>query len=578
MVKLKAMKKWLILFISLLILFLTDKPCQAIVDPTTVPNNRIGIHIVSAADLVNAAQMINGNGGQWGYVSMVIRQDERNTDQWRAVFNQMNRLKLIPIIRIATSVDKQNWVKPNPEDADIWASFLDSLPWPVKNRYVVIFNEPNHASEWGGQIEPQEYANILKTYTQVLKTKNEDFFVLPAGLDASARNINGETMDEVKYLTQMLKAVPEVFDAIDGWASHSYPQPNFQGSVIATGRGSVRTFDWEIAQLKKLNINRNLPIFITETGWRKNGYTEKQLNYFYTTAFNQIWNRNDIIAVTPFLLNYQEQPFLDFSWQQPNSTDFFPQYYTVENIPKTIGKPVQNHGVSFLNSLPNELVADSNYVIDLQIKNTGQSIIDPADGFKLIIQSVSGLEVKELSFDPIMPGDTDSIQLQLHTGAYPLDNKIRYWLNKDNQVVGDKQEVNVKVFVFPDLHFTMTVGLNDKTSDRWFKITLYEIPNNFDENKPLADQHGQIVNEYTGSTTDQSQLLQIHNIIFGRRYVAQLTVYNSLPKDVIWEPHPGLNIVDFGQVWPIDLNNNGYFDLGDIWSLIKQPLLAKQFL
>lgn len=85
------MKK--IIFLLILGIFL--------VSPTNsfAKNNKFGIHIMDEHDLVDAANLVNSNGGEWGYVTIVIRDDQLNRDRWQSVFNQMRRLKLIPIVR-----------------------------------------------------------------------------------------------------------------------------------------------------------------------------------------------------------------------------------------------------------------------------------------------------------------------------------------------------------------------------------------------------------------------------------------------------------------------------------------------
>lgn len=557
------MKRLILVFLPLFFLFLSPGSCLAITDPQAVPNNRFGIHIVSEADLDNAAELVNGNNGEWGYVSLVIRQDERDTARWTSIFNKMNGLKLIPIVRIATEVEKQNWKAPDSQDGQIWADFLDSLPWPVKNRYVIIFNEPNHAKEWGGKINPEQYGQILKEYSQILKEKNEDFFVLPAGLDASASNIKNETMDELAFLSQVKSSVPDWTDYIDGWTSHSYPQPNFQGSASSIGRGTIRTFEWELANLKKMGLEKNLPVFITETGWRKNGYLENQLNNLYRSAFENAWNRPDIIAVTPFLLNYQSEPFTDFSWQKLGQEEFYPFYYVIREMAKIKGKPVQTHAFEFLNKFPGKLVAESHYNINLEIKNSGQSILN-SDDFELVFNAGDALTIDEIKFKPIYPKEKGEISISFSTGAAPTQTNFSYWLSNENKVIGDKQEIDLQIFAFPDLHLSYRVGLKNQTNDRWFKLSIYELPNQ------------QPIGQYNGSTSDQSQLIKIQDIIFGKKYLLTLKVFNCLPKNVVWQPTPGLNEVDSGEIWAVDFNNNDKFDLGDVWELAKKPKLIKQ--
>lgn len=213
----------------------------AVYDPLSVANNRFGIHIVNISDLEDAAKLVNSAGGDWGYVTLVITKNDRNTPKWQEVFDKMRGLHLIPIVRIATAPDGENWEKPSFGEIDGWVAFLNSLNWVVKNRYVVIANEVNLGKEWGGEVNPEEYATYLKSFSQKLKVVNSDFFILPAGFDASLKT-SKTSLDETVYLRRMLAKEPDVFEAVDGWTSHSYPNPAFSGSAFAHGRGSVRTF------------------------------------------------------------------------------------------------------------------------------------------------------------------------------------------------------------------------------------------------------------------------------------------------------------------------------------------------
>ena len=91
---------------------------------------------------------------------------------------------------------------------------------------MILYNEPNHAQEWGGTIDPEDYADTLVTLAKALKAASPDFFILPAGLDASAES-DSSSMDEKDYLTRMIAARPEILTLIDGWTSHRIPTPVF---------------------------------------------------------------------------------------------------------------------------------------------------------------------------------------------------------------------------------------------------------------------------------------------------------------------------------------------------------------
>lgn len=337
--------------IILFILFLSfnlilPAKSNAVYDPLSVPNNKYGIHIIDENDLASAQALVNSSDGDWGYVTLVIPENERKIDKWQAAFMAMKKMHLIPIVRIATSLKEDTWIRPQLNEAENWAEFLNNLPWFTDNRYIVIFNEPNHAKEWGGFIDPQSYADILESYSRSLKLKSADFFILPAGLDASATN-SFNTKDEISFLETMIEYKNNVFDNIDGWTSHSYPNPAFSGSVEDRGRGTVTTYEWELDLLKKMGISKDFPVFITETGWihnagdagNKRGPTPEKVSDNILSASRTIWQDERIAAVSPFILNYQTFPFANFSWQKQGSQYFFPQFDAYRSIPKIKGKP-----------------------------------------------------------------------------------------------------------------------------------------------------------------------------------------------------------------------------------------------
>lgn len=298
-------------------------------------NNHFGIHIINEQDLDNAAQLVNSNGGEWGYVTMVIREDERDINRWTNVFRKMSELKLIPIIRIATRMESNGtWAKPSKDQAIPWVDFLNDLPWPAKERYVVLFNEPNHAKEWGGGINPEEYAAVSRHYWEEFKKANPNFSVLPAALDLAAPD-GDKTMNATTYFKKMYDADNFIFTIFDAWNSHSYPNPGFSGSPFDTGKMSIRGFEWELKHLSQYYLSASIPIFITETGWKDTSNAGE----YYKIAFEQVWNHPNVRAVTPFLLNYRQPPFDTFSWIDPVTNEFRPQYEAVQLLSKPAGSP-----------------------------------------------------------------------------------------------------------------------------------------------------------------------------------------------------------------------------------------------
>jgi len=385
------------LLVATALIFLIPKNLYAVENPMSSPNNRFGIHILDENDLTDAANLVNSSGGDWGYVTLVIRKDERDTKRWQEIFNKMRRLHLIPIIRIATRQQGGGWEKPNPDEIDGWVSFFNSLNWVIKNRYIVIGNEPNHASEWGGEINPEEYSDYLFAFSQKLKNASSDYFILPGGLDASAPN-SKQTLGEEEFLKRMIIKNPDIFLYLDGWTSHSYPNPEFSGSQDETGRGSVRTFEWEINFLKSLGVSKDLPVFITETGWAHNmeGTNDnfqdtESIAQKLKTAYQTAWNNDDIVVVTPFILNYQDVPFNKFSWKKTDKS-FYSFYYEIKDLAKPKGEPIQIVSVDVLTLLiPPIIPTDEGRKGLAFIKNNGQSIWEANER---ILSEYHGFEIE----------------------------------------------------------------------------------------------------------------------------------------------------------------------------------------
>jgi hypothetical protein len=256
------MKLYLIFLLSV-IFFLTLSPIVKAADRS---ENKFGIHLAvpDNGELEKAAELVNSNGGDWGYVTIVIQENDRNHEKWQDIFNKLRELHLIPIIRVATVPQGPVWKRPVPEDVDSWVDFLNGLNWVVKDRYVILFNETNHGQEWGGSVDPVSYAKISQLFAQKLKERNKDFFVMLGGLDASAPSAAPEYADEADYLKTVIDTIgKDDFNKLfSGLSSHSYPNPGFVGSPYASGRGSVRTYEWELYLLESWGV-KELPVFLT---------------------------------------------------------------------------------------------------------------------------------------------------------------------------------------------------------------------------------------------------------------------------------------------------------------------------
>ena len=335
-------KKILLLFSSLIcFLFVPLSQAHAVENPLSRPNNKIGIHILFGSELAQAAQLINSNGGDWGYVTIPIQITDRDKIKWQQFMGNAKRMHVIPILRLSTEIDPANpkaWRIPTRPDIVTFTQFLHSLDWPTKNRYVIVFNEVNRGDEWGDKVNPQEYADILSFTTTVLKSKSPDYFIISAGLDNAAPNQPPMYMNQFDYMQQMNAAVPGIFNQIDGIASHSYSNPGFSQPPDAASSMGVASFKFERDLAKSLS-GKDLPVFITEAGWDVNTIGTDTATTYYQQVFDSIWNDPSIVAVTPFLLNANGGPFQKFSFITADGKPT-KQYAVINGLLKTKGLPL----------------------------------------------------------------------------------------------------------------------------------------------------------------------------------------------------------------------------------------------
>ena len=327
--------------ISMLFLILGSNTAYAIFDPLLKPNNKMGIHILFTSELDDAAKLVNSSGGDWGYITIPIKASDKDIVKWQIFMDQAKKHHLIPILRLATDGDYFNttvWHKPNEADILDFANFLNSLIWPIENKYVIVFNEVNRGNEWEGSPNPDEYAKLLNYAVTVFKSKNPNFFIISSGLDNAAPNVLGKYMDQFTYLRLMDNAVPGIFNQIDGLSSHSYPNPGFNQPPSVLSSKSITSFKYEKNYIETMT-NKNLPVFITETGWSTSDLTDKQNASYFKQAFESVWNDPSIVTVTPFILNAGEGPFAQFSLIKKDGLKS-ERYKTIQNIPKTKGEPI----------------------------------------------------------------------------------------------------------------------------------------------------------------------------------------------------------------------------------------------
>lgn len=583
--KIERMKllKYFLILLMLFINILIKNEAKAIVDPKLSPNNKFGIHMISPTidESSPAGVLVNSSGGDWGYITILIESKDRDHNKWQAFFDDLRRRHLVPIVRLATAPENNYWKRPYDGEETAWADFLGSLNWPTKNRYVLVYNEPNQGQEWGGSVDPKSYARVLDKTITALKNKSPDFFVLNAGFDASAPQKPPQFMDEEEFLEEMEAEVPGILSRLDGWSSHSYPNPGFVGLPTQQGRTSVRTWIWESLLLQRY-LQKDLPIFITETGWKhaegkdfdKSLPLSIKLEDYYKNAFENAWSSTRIIAVTPFLLNYQEAPFDHFSFKRitgekqnikilgvSTEENFDPYYYSfygsLSKLPKQKGKPVQINSAELTKGeVYSTLVAGERYNIFLTFKNTGQSIWN--DGDKIELRAKKGgtelnIEPVELnSSQKIEPGQSATFNLKLRapdTGIFDVSMQLY-----EGSIEFDSPSVDYKTTI------KSAVVLNLKSSLKWKKDNSGDYVLTISSDS-IENSSGISLNKAGYSDSIEAKYL-LPDYTFD--FTLRKPFYK--PKTIRMKVSAGENKMDFGELEPDIIS--ALFKPKDLWSLL----------
>ena len=312
-------------------------------DPLWKDNNKFGLYIYAEeSNMFEIAQkLVNSNGGKWGYVLIPYNVKDRDREKWDAVFKMLLNKNLIPIIQL-WDIDVSEYKKQTEQAAE----FLNDFVWPIKYKYISVYNETNDSKFWYGNVNPEEYARILNFTIDIFKNMNEDFFIMNGAFNATAPS-DDYHMDEFEYLRRMEKEIPGIFNKIDGWASHPYPQPNFSGDPHTEGRWGIRAYESELDYLKnEIGVNKDFPVFITETGWAHAEGAVYNPSYLpvskvadnMATAYRDYYLKDDRVrAVTPFTIRYNP-PFDHFSWVNSDNVPYY-HYEVIKNMKKIEGKP-----------------------------------------------------------------------------------------------------------------------------------------------------------------------------------------------------------------------------------------------
>jgi hypothetical protein len=279
--------------------------------PTPVAVNKRGVHLLLDDGSTKFSEEVweqhivwaGRLSGPGGYAVQLVRSNDLRPESWQHMIDLLDREGLIPIVRLATYKDLSNdwWAAPAPDpdglgyksEADRFRRFFDAIDWPTDTVLVTVANETNRPDEWGGAPNPAAYARFLRDVAEALRrVTSVKVLILNGALDAYAPSASfGRTfaLDSELYLEGMVAEVPDIFERLDGWASHAYPlgpfgehpgrqtfkiddvrpnaTPRRQPPPGIVNRG-VNGYEWELWKLQQLGLTRELPVYVTESGWR----------------------------------------------------------------------------------------------------------------------------------------------------------------------------------------------------------------------------------------------------------------------------------------------------------------------
>jgi len=282
-------RRWLVAFIGVLSLVLPWSRLHQNVVPlgpqrtVQTTNPKAGVHTrleneVEAWKIKKTLEMVREMGAPWGVEYFPWAYSEPRPGHYDfahadMVVDHANRQGLTVIARLGLVPD---WAKPDdaistylPEDryddfAAYAAAFVTHFQGRVK--YVIIWNEPNLALEWGYRPpDPAAYTELLRVTSQAIRAANPEVVILAGALAPTPGDPGGElAMGDLAYLQAMYDAgAAPYFDAL---AAHSYgltfpPDDPPDPEVINFRRVEL------LRQVMEDNGDGDKPIHITEAGW-----------------------------------------------------------------------------------------------------------------------------------------------------------------------------------------------------------------------------------------------------------------------------------------------------------------------
>ncbi|MBN1485196.1 MAG: beta-galactosidase [Chloroflexia bacterium] len=246
-------------------------------------NPKLGVHTrltdeVEAAKIARSLRMVREMGSPWivelfpwSYI-----QPEQGRFDWQHADLVIGHARAQGLQVIARLDIVPAWARPahsstrylDREHYPDYARFVESFVRRYRGQvdYIIVWNEPNLAFEWGGRVpDPAAYAELLREVYPRAKAANPDVIVLAAGLAPTVElPEGGRAYNDLLYLQAMYDAgARPYFDAL---AAHAYGwQAPFEQRPDP-GRVNFRRVQF-LHTVMKRNGDGDKPVYITEAGW-----------------------------------------------------------------------------------------------------------------------------------------------------------------------------------------------------------------------------------------------------------------------------------------------------------------------
>ena len=298
-------------------------------------NPKIGIHTrltdeVEPQKIKQTLEMVRQMGAPWivEYFPWAYSEPLPGVYDWThadLVVDHANRQGLTVIARLGLVPE---WARPADsatsylavQDYPAFASFVGAFVEHFRGRvdYIIIWNEPNLALEWGFQpISPEDYVLMLRQCYQAAKAANPQVQVLAGALAPTLAPAGSEWgMDDLVYLRRVYAA--GAADTFDILAVHAY------GWVYpADFPPDPRVVDFRRTELLRRVMveegDSDKPIFITEGGWNDHPRWTRAVKPAQRITYTlqayrmaQDWPWCQVVALWAFRYPWATRSYLDY--------------------------------------------------------------------------------------------------------------------------------------------------------------------------------------------------------------------------------------------------------------------------